>query len=170
MNCLTCQFETNNPKFCSRSCAAKHNNKLYPKRSLENICKICESAIATSRSYCNKCWSGGSGINNFKIKLWLSGQWDGGSKRSLSDVVRNFLLKEAEYKCSKCGFDKNHPTDNKTILEINHIDGDGTNHDRSNLEVICPNCHALTDTYRGRNYKRGTRAYSYYRVSNHRAP
>lgn len=36
-------------------------------------------------------------------------------------------------------------------LELNHIDGDCHNHILSNLELLCPNCHSLTDTYRGKN-------------------
>jgi len=38
-------------------------------------------------------------------------------------------------------------------LQINHIDGDRSNNLRGNLELICPNCHALTDTYCGKNAK-----------------
>ena len=36
-------------------------------------------------------------------------------------------------------------------LEVHHIDGDSLNNEMSNLELLCPNCHALTDNYRGRN-------------------
>lgn len=36
-------------------------------------------------------------------------------------------------------------------LEIDHIDGDNTNNLLTNLRYLCPNCHALTPTYRGRN-------------------
>jgi hypothetical protein len=35
-------------------------------------------------------------------------------------------------------------------LELHHIDGDGVNNDLSNLQLLCPNCHALTDNWRGR--------------------
>lgn len=36
-------------------------------------------------------------------------------------------------------------------LELDHRDGDHTNNLLQNLRLLCPNCHALTDTYRGRN-------------------
>lgn len=57
MNCLTCNQETNNPKFCSRSCAAKHNNKLHPKRKPEGNCKLCNTPTTTSLTYCSNCWN-----------------------------------------------------------------------------------------------------------------
>jgi 5-methylcytosine-specific restriction endonuclease McrA len=39
-------------------------------------------------------------------------------------------------------------------LELDHIDGDRQNNALENLRVLCPNCHALTPTYRGKNQKR----------------
>lgn len=39
-------------------------------------------------------------------------------------------------------------------LQCDHIDGDRSNNDISNLRWLCPNCHATTDTYCGRNRKR----------------
>lgn len=38
-------------------------------------------------------------------------------------------------------------------LEVHHKDGDRTHNELSNYELLCPNCHALTDTYRGKNIK-----------------
>ena len=38
-------------------------------------------------------------------------------------------------------------------LELHHKDGDRTNNALCNLELVCPNCHALTDNYRGKNRK-----------------
>lgn len=35
-------------------------------------------------------------------------------------------------------------------LELHHTDGDRTNNEDTNLEIICPNCHALTDNNSGR--------------------
>lgn len=54
-----------------------------------------------------------------------------------------------EWKCEKCG---NTYWLNELIpLELHHKDGDKTNNELDNLELLCPNCHALTDTYRGKN-------------------
>lgn len=36
-------------------------------------------------------------------------------------------------------------------LELHHKDGNHYNNDLSNLEILCPNCHAQTDNYRGKN-------------------
>ena len=55
-----------------------------------------------------------------------------------------------EYKCVNCGCD-GHWQGGMISLEIDHVDGDCTNNELSNLRYLCPNCHALTETYRGRN-------------------
>lgn len=160
MKCLQCSSKTSNPKFCSRSCSAKHNNSKFPKRSPEGSCKGCSTSITSSRTYCDTCWpSHITDRRNKKIMSWLSGEWRGGTDRVLSKVVRDYLLKQANYSCSKCGFNTPHPDDGKTILEVNHINGDGLNHSPENLEVICPNCHALTSSYRGRNVGNGRPTY-----------
>lgn len=54
------------------------------------------------------------------------------------------------YKCAYCGC--NGQWQNGEIsLELHHIDGDNTNNEISNLTYLCPNCHALTKNYRGKN-------------------
>ena len=60
------------------------------------------------------------------------------------------LLKEKikEYKCELCG---NTEWMNKPIpLELHHINGIHTDNRLENLQLLCPNCHALTDNYRNR--------------------
>lgn len=36
-------------------------------------------------------------------------------------------------------------------IELDHIDGNPENNKSDNLRLICPNCHAQTPTYKGRN-------------------
>lgn len=54
MNCLQCHHPTTNPKFCSSSCAATGNNKLFPKRAKEGACRTCGRMISSSRVFCSK--------------------------------------------------------------------------------------------------------------------
>lgn len=37
-------------------------------------------------------------------------------------------------------------------LELDHINGINDDHRIENLRLVCPNCHAQTDTYRGKNW------------------
>jgi len=36
-------------------------------------------------------------------------------------------------------------------VELHHINGDSRDNRLENLQILCPNCHALTDNYRGKN-------------------
>ncbi len=36
-------------------------------------------------------------------------------------------------------------------LELHHVNGDSTDNRIENIRILCPNCHAQTPTYRGKN-------------------
>lgn len=67
-------------------------------------------------------------------------------------VLRGYVERHnvIEYKCEKCGCN-GHWQGGEIALEIDHINGDNTDNEIENLRYLCPNCHALTETYRGRN-------------------
>ena len=68
-----------------------------------------------------------------------------------SNKVRIKLLNEGlkEHKCECCGLTT---WLNKPIpLELHHKDGNRYNNVLENFELLCPNCHAFTDSYRGKN-------------------
>ena len=61
-------------------------------------------------------------------------------------------LVEEGYKVHKCEECEGTTWCGEAIpLELNHIDGNRYNWNLDNLELLCPNCHAQTDTYRGKN-------------------
>lgn len=63
------------------------------------------------------------------------------------------LLKEGlkEHKCEMCG--RNKWLENSIPLELHHKNGNNTDNRLENLQLLCPNCHTLTDNYRGKNIK-----------------
>lgn len=58
--CIHCSSPTTNPKFCSRSCAASHNNIGKRRHGQQkNECLVCKKQTSSARhKYCSsKCWA-----------------------------------------------------------------------------------------------------------------
>ena len=68
-----------------------------------------------------------------------------------SNKVRKKLLQEGykEHRCEKCG--QTEWLGRPIPLELHHIDGNKKNNTLENFQLLCPNCHAFTDSYRGKN-------------------
>ncbi|WP_419995279.1 HNH endonuclease signature motif containing protein [Streptomyces boninensis] len=68
-------------------------------------------------------------------------------------LKRALLLLGSDERCAGCGIGpawRGEPL----ALEVDHIDGNWRNNRPENLRLLCPNCHAATDTYRGRGKRR----------------
>jgi len=146
------------------------------KEQLENAVKQSKSIASVCRILGIRPIGGNYRTLHNKIKLWnidtshFTGQgWNVGLvfrpmvKKPLTEILvkdSNFmsthklkirLIQEnvMEHRCEKCNLTEwlNQPIP----LELNHINGDNQDHRLENINLLCPNCHAQTPNYRGKN-------------------
>jgi hypothetical protein len=71
-------------------------------------------------------------------------------------LIRKNLIWKFGRKCYECGLEewRGHPIP----IEVDHVDGNAGNNDYLNLRLLCPNCHGITPTWKGRNKGNGRAA------------
>ena len=151
LNCSNCDkpLQKGQKKYCSSSCSATKTN---PLRQKYKNCKNCDKIYKGKHisKYCSRnCQQ--LYKNKIKIENWLSGNDCGytGKNIALKDFIKRYLFNTRGTSCSNCGYDTKHPSDGRTINEIDHIDGDAKNNHPDNLRILCPNCHALSHRHLG---------------------
>ena len=95
-------------------------------------------------------------IKNNSTKIPLAEILEGLHPQYQSNKLRVRLIQEGvkPHKCECCG---NEEWMGQPIsLEVDHVNGISTDHRLENLKILCPNCHAQTETYRGKNIGRVT--------------
>lgn len=165
--CLVCdKIIKHGYKFCSHSCCAIYNNPRTAKPKKETFCLYCNKKLEKfCTKYCNNvCKS--NHANSIKLKQWFDGKITGHTKGESYDLltfVRKYVFDRANHKCEECGCNIINKHTNRTILQIDHIDGNAANSSPSNLKILCPNCHAQTHTF-GFINKRQSARYKYRRT------
>ena len=82
------------------------------------------------------------------IKRWLNKEVDGCKGGcGVSNHVKRYLFEKYNSRCQKCGWSEYNKYTSTIPLHIHHIDGDCTNNYEENLELLCPNCHSLTENF-----------------------
>lgn len=128
-------------KSASKCPENKRKNSLGLKKSYENGDRDAKDTYKNmseeSKSKMN--WN----KENFKADFSYDGK---GSHKKV-------LIKERGHKCESCGLSE--WLNEQIPLELEHCDGDNRNNSKDNLLLLCPNCHAKTKYYRGRNKNNG---------------
>lgn len=156
--CLQCgkpiPYEHRDNKFCDSSCAASYNNKGVIKRSKKELryCLCCGKELNTHQSkYCsNECQSRYE--QQEWVERWKSEKISGTTgEQYYSHRIRRYLFEKYNNSCQCCGWNIVNPHTGLVPLQVHHIDGDCKNNKEENLQLLCPNCHALTENFGSRN-------------------
>lgn len=76
-----------------------------------------------------------------------------GHSGKLLKYIKKFAVKNTNV-CEKCGRSE---WEGKPIpLQVHHLNGKHSDNRIENLQILCPNCHALTDNYCGKNATKRT--------------
>lgn len=155
-------YEHRNSLFCSHSCATTYNNKRRYKKEL-NLCLNCGNPAARGKFCSGKC------KREYEQKEWVKSWKEGNEeglrgKYAISYRIKKYLFAKYNCKCEKCGWGEINEFTNTVPLEVHHIDGNYKNNAEENLQLLCPNCHSLTETSKSHNkYGRKERSkYDYY--------
>ncbi len=86
-------------------------------------------------------------------KVLVKGRWT--QSNDLKTRLYTAGLKTPE--CELCGWSKK-SLDGRTPVELDHMNGNHFDNRIENLRILCPNCHSLQSTHRGKNkgtYRQG---------------
>lgn len=160
--CKNCNTEfksliSEHRKFCCSSCNTTYHN-IGRNRHISEIKDFCEIF------YCNFCQN----VHKYKKQKFCSSKCaanfktfeifkkiENGNTTLYYKNYKNYLIYKHGEKCMKCGWNEKNPYSGKIPIELEHKDGNSENNSLDNLELLCPNCHSLTKTYKALNIGNG---------------
>ena len=99
------------------------------------------------------------GMKGSYLKIDLSKVLSKDSKYSTGSPYQSFKVKKLLYdnglkkkECESCGITE--WLGGLIVFELHHIDGNSFNNELENLQILCPNCHSITENFRGKNIKK----------------
>lgn len=90
-------------------------------------------------------------VSHFKGKGWTGNNPDltafttNSNKKNGSTFLKTLITIRGYRKCESCGITE--WLGQEVFLQVHHINGEHSDNRLENLMMICPNCHALTDSY-----------------------
>lgn len=134
--------------YCSRSCAARENNLMHPKRKPEGTCKTCDSPCMKRNTYCKSCWDSKVSdyssmiIGDYRNLLSVKGKHVSWRNVRVRQFARSWNKDLTSSPCQKCSYSLH--------VELAHIKPVSSFPDTAtlweanapeNLLVLCRNCH-----------------------------
>ena len=144
MNCLHCQKQTTNAKFCSRTCANSFNNSLHPKRKKTVFikCKTCGNNTENYSWYCSLECRPIKKISGTIQDVIYTAHHKSSAFALIRGNARTVAKQQGFCKCHNCDYDKH--------IEVCHIKSISSFpldtlvsevNNPKNLLPLCPNCH-----------------------------
>jgi hypothetical protein len=136
-------------KYCSIRCMQQAHPK-KPRGSCLNRCgaSLNQNADQYCSFYCMHAHRYACRARTFILQGGINGHVPG---QFLARVLRDIYGE----RCARCGWAQRHVKTGKVPVEVEHVDGNWENNRLDNLTLLCPNCHALTPTFRALNWGRG---------------
>ncbi len=131
----------------------------YGKRNCVNCGKEIENGKRGKLFCCEHCHQ--EHLYKEYIKRWKNGFEKGCKGSGVSKYIIRYLREKYNNSCQLCGWSKVNTYTNKVPLHVHHIDGDCTNNKEENLQLLCPNCHSLTENFAALNIGTGQRDLRY---------
>jgi hypothetical protein len=122
-------------------------------------CAVCGAPIRLqNRQFCSwACWE--RDRHELWIERWKRGEFNPNHQEHgvVHVKIKRWWIEHFGERCSVCGWDMPHPLTGRVPLERNHINGDCSDNRYGNLQLLCPNCHALTENHGKLNYGKSKR-------------
>jgi hypothetical protein len=142
-------YDKKQNNFCNIKCSTKFNkkseNEIIPRVNCLNCNVLNDTGIKYCSLICQQAYQW-----NLRKEQIISDGYDSSCNHKMA---RKYLIELSEGKCQICGL--NEWQGKPMPLVLDHIDGNSTDGSLTNLRIICNNCDALTDTYKGKNRGKG---------------
>lgn len=154
--CKQCggELSNNDNIFCNKSCSAKYNNPIHRKKE-DKHCLTCGSVLINrSSKYCNNTCQQKYETEQTLLEI-ENGTFVCDNTYTKNRWYKRYLILKHGEKCMKCGWNERNIHSDTIPIELEHKDGNSENVELTNLELLCPNCHSLSPTFRALNIGNG---------------